>query len=92
MIKINDRFYINASINYYSLQEKTTVQDKASKNYGNEIYKDIGYYTTIEGCIKGLLKITTREFICKETKNNLQELIDFIQQETKYLKELKLDI
>lgn len=48
MIKITDRFYINANSNCYVLQEKTTVQDENSKNYGQEVFKDLGYYTTNE--------------------------------------------
>ena len=92
MIKINDRFYINASTNCYTLQEKTVNQDKESKNYGKEIFKDLGYYTTIEGCLTGLLKTTTREFIGKETINDLKDLMQFIEKENKYLKDLKLDI
>jgi len=43
MIKITDRFYINANTNSYVLQEKTTVKDEQSKNYGQEIFKDLGY-------------------------------------------------
>ena len=40
MIKITDRFYINATTNCYILQEKTTVQDENSKNYGKEASAD----------------------------------------------------
>lgn len=40
MVKITDRFYINATTNCYTLQEKTTVQDENSENYGKGIYKD----------------------------------------------------
>lgn len=41
MIKVNDRFYINANTNCYTLQEKTTVKDETSKNYGQDVYKDL---------------------------------------------------
>ena len=93
MIKINDRFYINASTNCYTLQEKVIIQDEKSKNFGQEMFKDLGYYTTIESCLQGLLKTTTREFISKETENNLKDLIQFIEKENKYLRDLiKLDI
>ena len=92
MIKINERFYINASNNCYTLQEKTTIQDETSKNYGQEIFRDLGYYTTLESCIKGILKTTIREFIGKETQNDLKDLIEFIKNENKFLDNLKLDI
>ena len=51
MIKVTDRFYINANCNCYTLQEKTTVKDENSENYGKEIFKDLGYYTTLENCL-----------------------------------------
>ena len=92
MIKVTDRFYINASTNCYSLQEKTIVQDEKSENYGKEIFKDLGYYTTLESCLKGILKTTTREFIGQEQENSLKELMIQIKLQDEFLKKLKLDI
>lgn len=92
MIKVNDRFYIDADVNCYSLKEKTTIQDETSKNYGKEVFKDCGYYTTIESCLEGILKIKTREFIGKEEENTLQELKKEIKFQTEYLKSLNLDV
>ena len=92
MIKVTDRFYINASGNCYTLQEKTTVQDEKSQNYGKEIFKDLGYYTTLENCLQGILKTTTREFIAQEQENSIKELLIQIKMQTEFLKNLKLDI
>lgn len=92
MIKVNDRFYINADSNCYSLNEKTTIQDETSPNQGNEVFKNRGYYTSIEGCIEGILKIKTREFIGKEEVNTLQELKTEIKAQTEYLKSLNLEV
>lgn len=79
MIQVTDRFYINANSNQYILQEKTTIQDKESKNYGKEVFKDLGYYVSLEGCIKGILKIATREYISKDCVNTLKELEEVIK-------------
>ena len=57
MVKITDRFYINATTNCYILQEKTKIKDENSKNYGQEVFKDLGYYTTIDSCLKGFFSI-----------------------------------
>ena len=92
MIKITDRFYINATTSCYTLQEKTTVQDTESKNYGQEVFKDLGYYASLESCLKGILKTTTREFIGKETINSLQDLIKEIRSFEEYLKSLNLKV
>ena len=90
MIKITDRFYINATTNYYTLQEKTTVQDENSENYGKEIYKDLGYYTSIENCLQGILKTTTREFISQEQENTMQDLIKEIHKTNELIQKMDL--
>lgn len=87
MIKISDRFYINATVNCYTLQEKTTIKDAESKNYGQAIFREIGYYTTLKDCIKGILKVKTREFIRKEEVNSLHELLEEIKRIDKSLQE-----
>ena len=92
MIKITDRFYINATTNCYSLQEKTTIQDENSKNFGQEIFKDLGYYTTIEQCLNGFLKVKTREYIAKDTINSIQDLKKEIKKTQELLHKLELDI
>lgn len=92
MIKINDKYYINANSNCYILQEKTKIQDKESKNYGKEIYKDLGYYVTIENLIEGMLKKEIRGYIGKETENSLKELKKFIEEKINYFKSLNLNI
>lgn len=92
MIQITDRFYINANTNCYTLQEKTIIQDENSKNYGKEVFRDLGYYTTIESCLEGVLKVTTREFISKDTINSLKELQQEVKNFTEYLKSLNLDV
>ena len=92
MIKVTDRFYIDANTNCYVLKEKTIIQDEKSKNYGQEIFKDLGYYTNLESLLNGILKITTREFIAREEENNIYNLIKEIKRAEEYLKNLKLEV
>ena len=92
MVKLTDRFYINANSNCYTLLEKTKVQDEESKNYGQDVYKDLGYYTTIESCLKGMLKTATREFIGNEEENLIKDLLTQIKLQNEFLQTLKLDI
>lgn len=91
MIKVTDRFYIDANTNCYVLKEKTIVSDKDSKNYKQEIFKDVGYYTNLESCLKGILKTNTREFIARE-ENSIQDLIEELKKAEKYLKSLNLKV
>jgi len=92
MIKITDRFYVNANTNNYILQEKTKVQDENSENYGKEVFKDLGYYTTLESCLKGIIKTTTREFISSEEENSVKELITQVQLQNEFIKSLNLNV
>lgn len=92
MIKVTDRFYINANANNYILQEKTKVQDENSKNYGQEIFKDLGYYTTLESCLKGILKTVTREYISRKEESSISELLRQIKKTDEFVHSLKLDI
>ena len=91
MIKLTDKVYIKADTNNYTLTEKTIVQDKESKNYGKEIFKDLGYYTSIESCLKGILKASTREFIASNDVD-IKELLKFLKDTSKFLEELNLNI
>ena len=91
MVKISDRFYIDADTNCYLLKEKTIIQDEKSKNYGKEAYKDLGYYSTLESCLEGMLKRLTREYIGKEEINSLSELKTLIKSQTEYIHSLNLE-
>jgi hypothetical protein len=92
MIKVTDKYYITANTNCYTLQEKTTIQDEQSKNYGQEVFKDLGYYTSLESCLNGILKANTREYISKSEANTLQELIQEIRNIDNYIKSLDLKV
>lgn len=90
MIKVTDRFYINATANCYTLQEKTIVKDTKSENYGKETYKDLGYYSTLENCLQGILKVVTREYISREEENSINELLKEIKRANEYLASLNI--
>lgn len=91
MVRITDRFYIDANNNCYTLKEKTTIQDKESENYGKEVFKDLGYYVSLEHCLKGLLKTTTREYISKNDVE-IKDLIKEIKKQEEFIESLDLDI
>ena len=92
MVKVTDRFYINADTSCYKLQEKTTIQDENSKNFGQQVFKDLGYYTTLESCLNGILKTLTREYIGKDTINTIKELQEQVKKTDEFIHSLKLDI
>lgn len=92
MIKITDKYYINATSNCYILQEKKINQDENSKEYGKEKFENLKYYTQIEDCIRGILKLEIRKFISKTEENTLKELMEYVRKQDDFLKSLKLEI
>lgn len=91
MIKIDDKFYIDADSNSYTLKEKDKIQDKKSKNYGEEVFRDRGYYVTLEGVLNGYLKAQTREFV-QNNETDIKELIKEIKEQTEFVKKLNLKV
>ena len=91
MIKIDDKFFIDADSNSYTLKEKDKIQDKKSKNYGEEVFRDRGYYGTLEGVLNGYLKAQTREFV-QNNETDVKELIKEIKKQTGFVKKLNLKV
>lgn len=87
MVKINDRFYITADSMSYKVMEKTINKDEGSKNFGKETESIVGYYTTIEQCMQGILKILSREYVSKRTINSISDLKEEIARQTKMIKD-----
>ena len=75
MINVNGKFKIDADENQFILKEIGTVQDKESKNYGEETQTTLGYYGTLEQAILGLEKILQRRAI-KVKDYTLQEFVE----------------
>ena len=90
MVKVTDKYYIDADSHCYRLQEKVTIQDEESKIFGKEVFRDLGYYSSIENCLNGVLKLLTREYVSKETENSLKELLVEIKSLRQYLENLHL--
>ena len=91
MIKIDDKVFIGGDSNSYTLKEKDKIQDKKSKNYGEEVFRDRGYYVTLEGVLNGYLKAQTREFV-QNNEADIKELIKEIKKQTEFVKKLNLKV
>ena len=91
MIKITDDFYIDADSKNYILRERTIIQDKESKNYGKELFKDEGYYTSLEHLLKGFLKVQTREWI-QNNSGNIKDLLKEIKNQNDFIQSLNIEV
>lgn len=78
MINVNEKFYIDADENQFILKERGTVQDKDSKNYGEETQTLLGYFSTVEQALLCLEKILTRRAI-KVKDYTLKEAVEEIR-------------
>jgi len=79
MIKINDKYIIDADENQFIVKEIGVVQDEKSKNYGEETQTTLGYYSTLEQAAKGLEKILQRRAI-RIKDYTLKEFVEEIQK------------
>lgn len=80
MIKINEKFVIDADENQFVLKELGTVQDEKSKNFGEETQTVLGYFSIIENALTYLEKVLLRraikikDYTLKEAVNELQNI------------------
>lgn len=63
MIKINDKFGIDADEHNFILKEFSTIQDVNSKNYGADTESILGYYPNLASAVNGLEKILSKRAI-----------------------------
>ena len=87
MIKIDEEYLINSNEKCYTLEKIGTIQDKESKNYGEEVKTIEGYYSTIESALNGYIREKTRRYISSSNINTLNDLLSEIQKIDKELKE-----
>lgn len=74
MLKINENYYLDNDDLQYILLRKTTVTSKESKNFGKEMFKNIGYYGTLESLKKSLLEKEIKDNI--ELLNNIDKVVE----------------
>ena len=79
MVKGYKNFIFDADDNNIVLKELGTVQDKESKNYGEETQIILGYYSTLEQAIFGLEKILVRRSI-KDKSHTLKSIVEEIRK------------
>lgn len=78
MVKINN-FCIDADDNCFIVKEVSTIQDKGSKNYGQEVYNVYGYYSTLEQAVRGIEKVLQRRAV-KGADMGIRELAKVIRE------------
>jgi hypothetical protein len=90
MIKINEKYFIDADNNNFVLKEYLGKRLNKKTNEKEDAYEIWGYYNTIESALKGLVKRELRKFISKQEINSLNDLQQKIDDLHKFIaKKLK---
>lgn len=76
MKKLTENLYIDSDPDCFTLYEKRTVQDKNSKNFGNESFPVVGYYATYEQVSQKIAEIGVKEYINKDWL----QCVDFVNE------------
>lgn len=85
MIRIKDDYVILVDDNEY-----TAAIDKHKKDKrGYDLYKDLGYYSTLKSAIKGIYAYMLRHGL-SEKEYDLSEAIEYVEKVTKELND-KID-
>lgn len=76
MIRINEKYYIGADKLNIILKEKTIIKDTKSKNFGNEVLTDVGFFMNVESALSSIYDKSTKYKLNKEEKISIKEAID----------------
>lgn len=76
MIKYNDDYYIDADNNCYMIKQDTHKKDKE----GNEIYKTLGYYGSLNGSLKALVRLLVRNNVKEKQYDNIESAVEMVQK------------
>ena len=87
MIKISDDIFIDADINNYILKKK--VQRKKDDQV-KEVFEVLGFYSSIEQLLLGLIKKELRKYISKKEEMDVQSLIREIRKLERKVKEFNV--
>lgn len=75
MINLRDDYVIEVDPLNYTLKKDMKTKDKKT---GNPVYKIIGYYSTLESCIKGFIDLMQREKLA-EGEYTLNEALNALR-------------
>ena len=90
MIKINEKYFIDADNNNFVLKEYLGKRLNKKTNEKEDAYEIWGYYNTIESTLNGLVKKELKKFISKQEINSLNDLQQKIDDLHKFIaKKLK---
>lgn len=87
MIKVDENYYIDVDDNCYSVKIDMHKQDKK----GAQIYTTEGYYGSLEGALKGVIKsMNKRKFSSSDFE--LKEALKIVQQNNNRFEELLREV
>lgn len=86
MVKIDERYFIDANSNCFELVE---IYDDVDKEGNNIKVRNVdGYYGTIEQALNGFVKLKLRTYLSKSDENTVKELKDEIKKLKDFIKNI----
>lgn len=80
MIKINEKYFIDADSKNYILKEKGIIKDEKSENCGKEFFKDLGYFRKLENVFDYMFELNVKEYIGKNNTKTVEQLLNKIKR------------
>ena len=77
MIQINEDYTLSADDMNITLHQRKVNQKEGTKNYGNEYYSVIGYYSSVEALLKALINKQIQLSISEQT--TLESLVNSVE-------------
>lgn len=80
MIKITEKYFIDADSKNYILKEKSIIKDEKSENCGKEFFKDLGYFRKLENVFDYIFELNIKEYIGKSNNKTVEQLLNKIKR------------
>jgi len=77
MIQLSEDYTLSADSMNIILHQRKVNQKEGSKNYGKEYYSTIGYYSSVEALLKGLINKQIQINLAEQT--TLESLVNSVE-------------
>jgi len=85
MVKINEEYFIDADKYNIILVKKSQIKEEKSKNFGEDKFEPIGYYSNIPDALKSLFNKKIKQKIEEKDFNSYNEFLKDLKDVEKKL-------
>ena len=85
MVKINEKYYMDADSRNYTLKETAIIKSKDGTE--TEGFKELGFYTNLECLCNGVIKTELRTYIKESENATIEDLLNKLKEIESFIKE-----